>query len=216
MHRCNVIGGLLVFAFLDLTTGSASSLDSLVQNCSRQDEGSCNKLQKEMQHCKDLSECTSVLPSLPDSTLAKIAADTKTNQRIIDSANELLKKRAEEHEAKEAQERAIHDQRRANFSKLREGMTVAEVEAIIGPLVAQASFSSTSIKFADFVDQMRSLEGGEVHYTVQIRGGQVSMDSSLIHGGVPEKSLYTWDSDECRLVFDHTGKLQEFTYRGTP
>jgi hypothetical protein len=222
----NVMIGFLTWALLASSVRAANSLESLAQKCGRQDQRSCRTVQNEMQRCKGRVEgCISVLSGLPDSTLTAIAGDGKVEKQVVDSANDLLRNRREERDRREAEERAARAQREAderaaraqrqtNFSKLSRGMSVAEVEATIGPLVAGTSFGSINLaRTIEFDMKM----GMEQHEKVSIQGRQASLQSSMVtNGGNPEKSSYIWDSDEFLLAFDHMGKLKEFIYRGGP
>jgi hypothetical protein len=210
MRICHFIVAVALVAFPALASAGSNSLDPLAQRCSGHDEKACEKLLKEIQHCKDNSECVAVLPFLPDSTLSSVSEDPKTESSIAASARALLQKRLADREAAEAQQRALREQRRANFVRLKQGMTVAEVEAILGPLDAATSFGA--IHFSSFVSSMQL--PGEVHDTVLIRGSQVADNMSMVQGGSQEKSTFSWDSDEFLLVFDFQGRLSEFTYRG--
>ncbi len=206
------IVAVALIAFPALASAGSNSLDPLAQKCSGHDEKACDKLLKEIQHCKDNSECVAVLPSLPDSMLSSVSADLRDDPSIVAAAKAVLEKRIADRKAAEAQRRALSEQRRANFARLKQGMTVAEVEAILGPLDADTSFGS--IHFASFVSSMQLLPG-EVHDTVLIRGSQVEENSTTAQGGSREDSSFSWDSDEFLLVFNYQGKLSEFTYRGT-
>ena len=196
------------------TASAATTLESQAQGCHREDQRACSKVQKELQRCKEISACISVLSLLPDVTLTSVKGDMKIGPEIVKSANDILKQRNEEKEAREAAQRAIRMQRKANFQKLTAGMSIAEVEATIGPLVAGTSFGT--VKFREQAESMQMLQdaGREVHFTLTARGGQASLNTTSTEGGAPEKSSYAWQDDEFSLVFDNLRKLRAFEYRG--
>lgn len=189
-----------IFISLGVSAASAANLSSLSLKCANKGGDSCSKLEKELEGCKKIPECVASLPPLPDSVLAEISADQSNDQAIRAKADGILSDRK--------QERAARALRRANFQNLRVGMTVAEVEATIGPINPSVkSLANTAAS-----PEMREVEqigGGELHYVFTDDGWSQKMG-----GGDPKNSTYSFEGSEYSLVFDHEGKLKEFQYRG--
>src|ERR1017187_5687881 len=118
---------LVVFG---ISAVSAADLTGLSQKCARQGGDSCAKLKKELEHCKekDMGKCATSLTPLPVSILAEISEDSS-----IDPA---IRNQAQAKAQNLLNEQKLRLQRCAGFRNLKAGMTVAEVEATIGPINA--------------------------------------------------------------------------------
>ncbi|QNI32647.1 hypothetical protein H7849_01095 [Alloacidobacterium dinghuense] len=192
----------LTIVLLGVTSADASNLPGLAQKCARENENSCAVLQKELEKCKKESECLASLALLPDVALDRIAADQKIDSGIRDKATATL--------AGRKQERAAREQRRNGIQNLRRGMTIAEVEAAIGPI--DEKFHKLVNNVASPEVQQAARDGRtEIHWVLSDRGW-----SQNIGGGDPRNSTESYECSEFTLVFDFEGKLRDFQYRGMP
>lgn len=195
-------GDVVLLIVLGVLAANAANLSALSGKCARQGGDSCSKLERELERCKKTAECIALLSGLPDPILTGISANQGIDQHIRTEADRIQDARK--------QERAAREQRRSDFQKLRVGMTVAEVEAAIGPINQNLKKVVSSANSGAIEAAAQLGGGGEMHITYTDSGW-----SQKLGGGNPRNSSFSFEGSEYRLVFDYTGKLKEFQYSGT-
>lgn len=190
---------LVVLTCIDLVAFAKADPADLARECAAGNAKACKNLENFLRKCKEANGCREIVNAAPDSVLNRLSSDAKLAAPARTAVDSALQRRKELDQARRKKEEELDQARRekekAAFAKLKTGMTVEEVETIVGRIPDY---------YKDMMRQALSYSRDGMKITIENGdAGGVRQET-----GDRRESAYIYHGEGYALVFDWQGRLK--------